>query len=189
MKVILASASPRRAELLRQIGVEFEVRAVDIDETPKLGEKAQDYVRRLALEKAKAAREFYQHENVIIIGSDTSVIVDEEILGKPSDKEHALSMLKKLSARTHKVMTSVAVLGMQETCIVNINQVTFAEITDKELDQYWQTGEPRGKAGSYAIQGKAAMFITHLEGSFSGVMGLPLYETAQLLKQNGLNLA
>ncbi|HIF18284.1 MAG TPA: septum formation inhibitor Maf [Cycloclasticus sp.] len=188
MKIILASASPRRAQLLKQIGVAFDVKAVDIDETPLNDESAEDYVLRLAIEKAQAAKFFFANSDVLIIGSDTSVVVDGEILGKPADKQHAFAMLQKLSGRTHKVLTSVAMLGQTTSNFVSTNQVTFEALSSDDLEWYWATGEPKGKAGSYAIQGKAAMFISHLEGSFSGVMGLPLYETTQLLKQHGLKL-
>ncbi len=188
MKIILASASPRRAQLLQQIGVKFDIKAVDIDETPLSDESAEDYVRRLAIEKAQAARVFYPNSDVLIIGSDTSVVVDGEILGKPDDKQHAFAMLRKLSGRTHKVLTAVAMLGRATLSVVNVNQVTFEPLGNDDLEWYWATDEPTGKAGAYAIQGKAAVFITRLEGSFSGVMGLPLYETAQLLKQHGLTL-
>ncbi|HIL94019.1 MAG TPA: septum formation inhibitor Maf [Cycloclasticus sp.] len=188
MKIILASASPRRAQLLQQIGVKFDIKAVDIDETPLSDESAEDYVRRLAIEKAQAARVFYPNSDVLIIGSDTSVVVDGEILGKPDDKQHAFAMLRKLSGRTHKVLTAVAMLGQATLSVVNVNQVTFETLSNDDLEWYWATDEPTGKAGAYAIQGKAAIFITRLEGSFSGVMGLPLYETAQLLKQHGLTL-
>lgn len=189
MKIILASASPRRKQLLQQIGVEFDVKAVDIDETPALGEQAERYVRRLAIEKAQAAKAYYANSDVLIIGSDTSVIVDGEILGKPDNKEHALSMLVKLSGRTHTVLTAVAMVGRKTESFVNATQVTFKALSSDDLEWYWATGEPKGKAGAYGIQGKAAVFITHLEGSFSGVMGLPLYETAQLLKQLGIKLS
>ncbi|MEH6504439.1 MAG: Maf family protein [Cycloclasticus sp.] len=186
MKLILASASPRRAELLQQIAVTFEVRAVDIDETPMKGESPENYVTRLALEKARVAWRAYPQEEVLVLGSDTAVIVDNEILGKPADRQHALTMLRQLSGKTHHVLTSVAIIGQQEECVVNDNKVTFAKISEEELEWYLSTGESEGKAGGYAIQGKAAVFVSRLEGSFSGVMGLPLYETSQLLKQHGL---
>jgi septum formation protein len=189
VKLILASASPRRAELLQQVAVRFEVRAVDIDETPMKGESPMDYVSRLALEKARAVKHDCPASDVLVLGSDTAVIVDGEILGKPDDKQHALTMLRKLSGKTHCVLTSVAVIGQQELCVVNDNRVTFEKTSEQDLQWYLSTGEWEGKAGGYAIQGKAAMFISRLEGSFSGVMGLPLYETSQLLKRQGLVIA
>jgi septum formation protein len=183
--LILASASPRRAELLKQIGVKFETHPVDINETPQLGELPEDYVKRLAIEKARAALVSYQQNEVMVLGSDTAVAIDGEILGKPCDKEHALSMLRKLSGRTHQVLTSVALIGLHETCIVSSNEVSFKNLTEDEINWYWGTTEPLGKAGAYAIQGKGAVFVEHLEGSFSGVMGLPLFETNQLLTEHG----
>jgi septum formation protein len=183
--LILASASPRRAELLKQIGVKFETHPVDINETPQLGEVPEDYVKRLAIEKARAALVSYQQNEVLVLGSDTAVVIDGEILGKPCDKEHALSMLRKLSGRTHQVLTSVALIGLHETCIVSSNEVSFKNLTEDEINWYWGTTEPLGKAGAYAIQGKGAVFVEHLEGSFSGVMGLPLFETNQLLTEHG----
>ena len=188
MKLILASASPRRAELLRQIGVDFDVRAVDIDESPQVAESPKDYVERLAVEKARTAKLLYQQQDVLVLGSDTAVIIDDEILGKPEDKQHALDMLQRLSAQTHTVLTSVALVGERECCIVNENLVTFSRISNAQLEWYLATGEAMDKAGSYAIQGHAAIFIKHLEGSFSGVMGLPLYETYLLLKQQGFSV-
>jgi len=187
-KIILASASPRRAELLAQIGVKFDALPVDIDETPHHDELPHDYVRRLALEKAQAAKLLSNKPDMLVLGSDTSVIIDGEILGKPEDKEHAKDMLNKLSGRTHSVLTSVALLGDKDWCTVSENKVTFAILSDSDFEQYWATGEPLGKAGAYAIQGKAAVFIKKLEGSFSGVMGLPLYETAQLLRKAGYSI-
>ncbi|ORU91979.1 MAG: septum formation protein Maf [Cycloclasticus sp. symbiont of Bathymodiolus heckerae] len=184
-KIILASASPRRAELLNQIGVEFDAMPVDIDEAPLKGERAYDYVQRLALEKAQAAKHFSKQSDMLVLGSDTSVVIDGCILGKPDDRDHAREMLRELSGRTHSVMTSVAILGEQTLSIVSESKVTFTILSESDIEWYWATGEPKGKAGAYAIQGKAAVFITRLEGSFSGVMGLPLYETNQLLKQQG----
>lgn len=186
-KLILASASPRRAELLRQMGIAFETKAVDIDETPQVGELPYDYVERLAIEKAVAAKVFYPEQGTCVLGSDTAVVINGDILGKPDNKEHALTMLRMLSGTSHTVLTSIAMVGQQQDCIVSKSKVTFANMTEREIEWYWSTGEPRGKAGAYAIQGKAAMFISRLEGSFSGVMGLPLYETAKLLKQHGFN--
>jgi len=188
-RLILASASPRRAELLRQLGVEFNVKPVDIDETPLKGEWPYDYVQRLAIEKAKAAKVFYPEQEVLVLGSDTTVVIEGEILGKPDSKEHALAMLRKLSGKRHTVLTSVAVMGQQNACVVSESTVTFSTLSDHQLEWYWLTGEPKDKAGAYAIQGKGAVFITELNGSFSGVMGLPIYETAQLLKQHGLDVS
>jgi len=165
------------------MGIIFDVKAVDIDESTIVGEAVEDYVMRLALSKAKAAKIFYQQDDVLVLGSDTSVVINGEILGKPSNKEDGLRMLRLLSGNTHRVLTSVVVLGEQQLAAISESWVTFAVLSEKELEWYWSTGEPKGKAGAYAIQGLAAMFITRLEGSFSGVMGLPIYETSQLLKE------
>lgn len=187
MKLILASASPRRAELLRQLGLSFVVNAVDIDESPIIDEVPESYVKRLALEKARAVKQQYQEDEVLVLGSDTAVIVNGHILGKPDDDQHARQMLRELSGKTHQVLTSVALIGRQESYVLSRNEVSFKELNDEELAWYVATGESRDKAGAYAIQGKAALFIRRIEGSFSGVMGLPLYETGQLLKKQGIN--
>lgn len=189
MRLILASSSPRRAELLHQIGVDFDIKSVEIDETPFNGEQPHEYVKRLAMDKAVATKAFYPEDDTLVLGSDTAVIFDGEILGKPNNKEHAVMMLKKLSGNSHIVLTSVAIIGcQQEHCIINESKVTFSTLTDSDIEWYWSTGEPKDKAGAYGIQGKAAVFISRLEGSFSGVMGLPLYETSQLLREHGLNI-
>jgi len=187
-KLILASGSPRRAQLLEQMGVSFESISVDIDETPYLNEVPIEYVKRLATQKAQAVSLEERKKKVLILGSDTAVVINGNILGKPVDKQHALEMLTMLSGKTHQVLTSVALLGLNENCLVSESKVTFKNLSDQEKEWYWMTGEPLGKAGGYAIQGKAAMFIEYLEGSFSAVMGLPLYETANLLKQEGYQL-
>jgi len=192
-KLVLASASPRRKQLLEQIGVLFSTNIADIDETPWQGESPRHYVKRLALEKAntvydklKQADSSVKANKLWVLGSDTSVIVDKTILGKPENKEHGLQMLAKLSGRQHRVLTSVALVGEVKHCIISESDVTFAKISPQQIDAYWETGEPADKAGGYAIQGKAAVFIEHIQGSFSGVMGLPLFETAELLRLEGL---
>tara|TARA_R110002096_G_scaffold110035_13_gene240548 strand:- start:6903 stop:7478 length:576 start_codon:yes stop_codon:yes gene_type:complete len=187
MKLILASASPRRAELLQQLGLSFVINAVGIDESPMVDETPETYVKRLALEKARAVKQHYLEDDVLVLGSDTAVIVDGHILGKPDDDQHALQMLKELSGKIHQVLTSVALIGQQESYVLSKNAVSFKELNDDELAWYLATGESKDKAGAYAIQGKAALFIRRIEGSFSGVMGLPLYETGQLLKQQGVD--
>jgi len=189
MRLILASSSPRRAELLQQIGVNFEIKSVEVDEAPIPGERAYDYVKRLAIEKAAATKALYKDDELLVLGSDTAVIIDGKILGKPNNKEQAMLMLRQLSGGSHTVLTSVAIIGAkQEHCLVSESKVTFSTLSEREIDWYWATGEPKDKAGAYGIQGKAAVFIKRLEGSFSGVMGLPLYETSQLLKQSGLDI-
>lgn len=178
--ILLASASPRRQELLTQIGVCFQVLPVDIDETPKTHERAADYVLRLAAAKAQAGR---AKRAMSALGADTAVIVDNAILGKPRDQAHATQMLTRLSGRKHAVLTAVALAddrGLQTR--LSTSQVWMRALSSEEIAAYWRSGEPCDKAGAYAIQGFAATFIERLEGSYSGVMGLPLFETAALLR-------
>lgn len=179
--IVLASQSPRRAALLHQIGVEFTVMAADIDERPQVDEAAADYVQRLALEKARYSRA-HARLAVPVLGSDTAVVVDGEIFGKPKNREHALNMLARLSGRSHQVLTAVALVDQSgEKTAICSSTVHMRSISSDEASAYWDTGEPQGKAGAYAIQGQGAVFIEYLEGSYSGVMGLPLFETARLL--------
>lgn len=186
--LVLASASPRRSELLAQIGVRFVRQAVDIDETPRADEPAGDYVRRVALEKARAARREFGDDEVLVLGADTAVVVDGRPLGKPADLAHARDMLRRLSGRRHRVLSAVALVGEREAVRVSDSAVWFRSLSDAEIEAYWRTGEPRDKAGGYAIQGLGAVFVERLEGSYSGVMGLPLYETAQLLEEFGIQV-
>ena len=180
--IILASASPRRAELLRQIGVRFVVAPANIDESQQLGESPADYVVRMAVKKATAGYS-RQASDLPFMGADTAVVCGEQIFGKPSCKDNALYMLDQLSGRTHQVLSAVAMTtGVDTKVRLSTTAVTFRTISQQECLNYWQTQEPLGKAGAYAIQGKAALFVTHLEGSYSGVVGLPLAETEQLLK-------
>lgn len=180
----LASASPRRRELLASIGVRVEVCPVDVDETPLSGEAALDYVARLARAKALAGA----HRSPLpTLGSDTAVVCDGEILGKPRDRQQAVAMLRSLSGRGHEVLTAVAVTGpagLLEACVST--RVVMREIDDAEIDAYWATGEPADKAGGYAVQGFAAVFVARVEGSHSAVVGLPLFETAALLVRQGV---
>ncbi len=188
-KLILASASPRRRELLAQIGIPCRVLPVDLDESPLPGEVAEVYVRRLALDKARAALMLLGHPGgALVLGADTAVVVDGEVLGKPRDAEDAATMLGRLSGRWHRVLSGVALLGPDgaELSAVSESRVLMRPIGQIEAAAYWATGEPADKAGGYAIQGRAAVFVEALEGSFSGVMGLPLYETAALLAAAGL---
>jgi septum formation protein len=185
--IVLASASPRRRELLQQLGVPHVVMAVDVDETPLPGESAQQLVTRLALAKAQegARRDSVSRP---VLGSDTAVVVDGMVYGKPVDRADGLSMLAALSGRTHQVITAVALVhGAHVSQASSCTDVTMRDITAAEAAAYWETGEPQGKAGGYAIQGRGALFIAHISGSYSGVMGLPLYETAQLLQAMRLN--
>ncbi|WP_416140165.1 Maf family protein [Halomonas sp. HK25] len=182
----LASASPRRRDLLAAIGVTVTVCPVDIDETPRTGESACAYVTRLAREKALAGARL---ATLPTLGADTAVVCDGEILGKPEGPEHAANMLRGLAGRTHEVLTAVAVsgpAGVHEACVAT--RVTMRAITDDEISAYWASGEPADKAGGYAIQGLAAVFIERIEGSHSAVVGLPLFETAALLRRQGVAL-
>jgi septum formation protein len=182
--VCLASASPRRRDLLLSIGVDADIRPCDIDETPKANESPSDYVVRLAVEKALAADTL---TSLPTLGSDTAVVLDGCILGKPRDQAHGAEMLAALSGRRHEVLTAVALtgpVGVLKCCVST--QVRLGEISDEQIAAYWQTEEPLDKAGGYAIQGLASVFVASIEGSYSAVVGLPLYETATLLRQQGV---
>ena len=180
----LASASPRRRDLLASIGVPVAVHPSDIDETPLVGESPHAYVQRLAVAKAEAAAPLTV---LPTLGSDTAVVVDGRILGKPADFDEGAEMLRLLSGRCHEVLTAVAVSGpegMLSCCVAT--QVTMREISADEIVAYWRTGEPADKAGGYAIQGLAAIFVKQIQGSHSAVVGLPLYETTHLLCRQGV---
>jgi septum formation protein len=181
--IVLASASPRRRELLQQLGVPHVVLAVDVDETPVSGEPARALAQRLALAKAQ---EGWRRDGDArpVLGSDTVVVVDGVVYGKPAGRADGLRMLAALSGRTHQVMTAVALVSRDNVGqALSCTNVTMRAIPPAEAAAYWETGEPQGKAGGYAIQGRGALFIEHISGSYSGVMGLPLYETAQLLQK------
>jgi len=186
----LASQSPRRRELLRQIGVRHAVITSAIPEQPAVGETALDYVQRLA--RAKAAAGFAQllhHQLPIapVLGADTLGLLDGEILEKPRDRVHALRMLRQLSGRTHQVITAVALHSQaQQALRVSVTDVTFRELSDAEIAAYWETGEPQDKAGSYAIQGLGAVFVKEIRGSYSCVVGLPIEATLELLQEFGV---
>ena len=183
----LASASPRRRELLTQIGAPFKLLSVNIDETPRSGESPESYVQRLAREKALAGRALLGADAVAVLGADTTVVIDDQILGKPADRDEGLQMLEALSGREHRVMTAVA-LASRDACEVRLvtSIVRFRTIAASEAEAYWASGEPCDKAGGYAIQGWGAVFVAELRGSYSGVVGLPLCETAQLLDAAGV---
>ncbi len=181
MKINLASTSPRRKQLLEQIGVDFELVNTEIDETWDGHEPAKVHVKRMALEKARAAKSKIQN-NLPVLAADTCVVLDNVILGKAETREEAIKMLGELSGRTHHVYTAVALITETEQVCLNINHVSFRPLTETDIREYCETEEPFGKAGAYAIQGKAAAFVERLEGSYSGVMGLPLYEVAEMLK-------
>jgi septum formation protein len=188
--VYLASASPRRRELLRQIGVSFQVLGVSVDETPGAHEDPFGYVSRLALAKAEAGIRHNAEAGAAerpVLAADTAVIVGREILGKPRDREDGLRMLALLSGRGHEVLTAVALAsGGHRACRVSRSEVIFRAVAPAEASDYWDSGEPADKAGGYAIQGFGAVFVEQLRGSFSGVMGLPLFETADLLRAAGV---
>jgi septum formation protein len=186
--IYLASGSPRRRELLQQIGIPFQVIQADLDETVAAGEKPFDYVSRLAAAKAEAGwLRCRDLPEAPVLAADTAVILDGRILGKPTDRDDAMKMLHLISGRTHEVLTAVALRTQPGTQVkVSRSSVTFRPIAAEEAIRYWDTGEPRDKAGAYAIQGYAAVFITDIKGSYSGVMGLPLFETAQLLESAGV---
>ena len=189
-QIYLASTSPRRRELLDQLGVRYCTRQIEVDETWRAWEVPDAYVLRLALAKAHAgwqARD--SHLACPALGADTAVVVEGEVLGKPRDCEHGLAMLERLSGHSHQVLSAIALVdGVREVTRLSVSTVTFRAITAAERAAYWKTGEPLGKAGGYAIQGRAAVFIARLEGSFSGVMGLPLYETADALSEFGIDV-
>jgi septum formation protein len=183
----LASASPRRRALLDQIGVACEVVAAEIDESHRPGEAAQDYVQRLALGKAQAVWRRTAGARPVL-AADTTVVLEGALLGKPVDRADALGMLGRLSGRTHEVLTAVALVTARGArAALSRSEVSFRAIGAAEAERYWASGEPRDKAGAYAIQGRGAVFVSHLSGSFSGVMGLPLFETAELLREAGID--
>ena len=196
--IYLASRSPRRRELLRQIGVIFEVallreapqRSVDVDETPRTGESPDEYVLRVTRDKAQAAAEIMRRRRLTVrpvLAADTTVVCDDVILGKPADAADAARMLGLLAGRSHRVLTAVAMAGGGAVATrMSESQVWFRALDEGEIRRYVATGEPVDKAGAYAVQGRAAAFITRIEGSYSGIMGLPLAETAELLRSQGI---
>lgn len=179
-QLILASQSPRRKQLLLQIGIKPICQPVDIDESIESGEKPLKYCRRLASEKAQVAWD-KSSKKLVVLGSDTIVVLNGHALGKPIDENDAMKMLEKLSGQTHQVITAVAMINARHKQVIHsISNVCFARIDGNEIKNYVQSQEPMDKAGSYAIQGYAAKWIKSISGSYSGIMGLPLYETAQL---------
>jgi nucleoside triphosphate pyrophosphatase len=186
-QLILASSSPRRRELLDQIQVSYKVLPVNIDESQLPGETAEQFVKRLATEKAEAA--YRQNPHCIALGSDTIMVIGSSILGKPENKAHGIEILSLLSGNTHQVMTAVAVHSSEyKACAMSVSEVEFAALTGQQIEAYWETGEPEDKAGAYGVQGIAAQFIKKISGSYSGIMGLPLFETAQLLEKSGIKI-
>jgi septum formation protein len=183
----LASQSPRRRELLGRLGLEFGLLELNVPEQRQPGEPAFDYVRRVAREKAGAGLlQVMGNPDAVVLGSDTEVVLDDEVFGKPRDPADAAAMLRRLSGRTHQVISAVSLVSpAREAQAVSISEVSFAELDDATIARYVASGEPDGKAGAYAIQGGAEVFVTRLAGSYSGVMGLPLHETARLLREFG----
>lgn len=187
-QLILASASPRRKELLAQLDIQCFVKSVDIDETPLPNELPLEYVQRVAAEKSAACLAIYDGE-LPILAADTSVALNNRIMGKPENQQHAQEMLLELSGTTHQVYSAISLRrNSKHWEAVNITEVTFRKLTLAEIAAYWQTGEPCDKAGGYAIQGLGSIFIEKISGSFSAVMGLPLFETAQLLEQQHIKI-
>lgn len=184
----LASQSPRRRELLQQLGVAYETLGVDVPEVRATGESPTDYVRRVARDKAQAGLARLQGAaGAVVIGSDTEVVLDGQVFGKPADAAQAAAMLRRLSGCTHAVVSAVWAVNKEDArCELCVSNVRFAPLDEATIAAYVVTGEPFGKAGAYAIQGKGAALVEHLEGSYSGVMGLPLFETARLLRGFGV---
>ena len=187
--VYLASASPRRRELLLQLGLRCEAVPAELEERPAAGEAPADYVLRLARLKAEAAVRRLGAPAAAVLAADTEVTVDGQVLGKPRDRDAGLAMLAKLSGRRHQVFSGVALWSSGELrSVLSESRVWFRAVSPAEAAAYWDTGEPADKAGGYAIQGRGAIFIERLEGSYSGVMGLPLFETARLLREAGMDV-
>ncbi len=186
--IYLASASPRRRALLDQLGVSYVRLHVSVDERQRPNEDPEGYVARLAVAKARGGWDgLGARPNRPVLGADTAVVVDDMVLGKPHDRSEAITMLESMSGRAHRVFSAVAlVAGARQAMRVQQSSVWFRALRREECADYWDTGEPKDKAGGYAIQGRAAVFISRLEGSYSGVMGLPLFETANLLRDFGV---
>lgn len=180
--IILASSSPRRQELLQQLGLDFEISRPEVDETVQAGESVAQYVERLAREKAQVVLQ--QYPDAIVIAADTSLCFAGQIIGKPESKQHAFSIWSALSGQWHDVYSGICVANAAQifSSVVR-TQVELQQLSQAEMEQYWATGEPIGKAGAYAIQGIAAQYIPQIRGSYSNVVGLPLHETAQLLER------
>ncbi len=190
IELYLASASPRRQQLLQQLGLNFTQVVAAVDETPAADEAASRYVCRLALAKARAGQALPTVDtSVPVLGADTTVVIDDSLLGKPHDRAEGLAMLARLSGREHQVLSAVAVVcGEQQQVCLHTSRVVFRELSAAECAAYWNSGEPVDKAGAYGIQGLGAGFVRELHGSHSGVMGLPLFETITLLREFGIDV-
>lgn len=185
-KLYLASSSPRRAELLSQLDLSFQVITAAIDETPKVNESAQAFVQRMALEKAQAGYQQCKVNESWVLGGDTLLSLEEDIIGKPSNYAEYTDIMRRLSGNWHEVLSAVALVNQKTKMLkLSVTRVKFKQLTDNEIEYYWQSAEPIGKAGGYAIQGKGACYIERIEGSYSAVMGLPLFELNQLLTESG----
>lgn len=184
----LASKSPRRSELLARLGLDFGLLDNEVPEHRAPGEPAEEYVRRVAREKAGAGLlQVVGVANAVVLGADTEVVLDDDVFGKPRDAGDAAAMLRRLSGRTHRVISALSLVSAsREAQAVSLSEVTFAELDDQDIETYLASGEWQDRAGAYAIQGRAQALISHLSGSYSGVMGLPLYETARLLRTFGV---
>ncbi|MFQ5934802.1 MAG: Maf family protein [Acidiferrobacterales bacterium] len=191
-KIYLASNSPRRQALLQQLGIGFDIIIPDVVEQTRGPESAAEFAQRMAAKKARQALRQIDMQHLPlrpVLAADTCVVLDDDIFGKPRDREDGEAMLRRLSGREHIVVTAVTVLhSKKEHSVLNTSRVIFRSLSEDEIHQYWDTGEPADKAGAYALQGKAAAFIARIEGSYSGIVGLPLYEVAQLLRQAGLTI-
>jgi len=203
-QLYLASRSPRRRTLIEQLGIRCQTVDVDVDERPGDAEKPADYVARLAIEKARKGWERVDKKNIPVVGADTCIVMNGHIIGKVESHDESKALLQSFSARQHQVLTGIAVVGLandreetggenvnhalmlREQVRVNITNVFFRSLTEVECDHYWHTGEPLGKAGGYAIQGIAGAFIQKIEGSYSGVMGLPLCDLSEMLSEFGI---
>lgn len=186
-EIILASASPRRRELLEQMGISYLVRVAEIDESVFVSESPIDYVRRVAAKKSQKVWQLSDHR-LPVLSADTSVILNGMIMGKPKDQADAVAMLTALSGATHQVLTAVSLRQGQHFQALSISEVTFRGLSLQEINDYWATGEPVDKAGAYAIQGLGAMFVERCSGSYSGIVGLPLFETMSLLANVGVKV-
>jgi septum formation protein len=195
LQLYLASRSPRRRILIEQLGVHYKTLDVDVDERPHEGENPSDYVARLAMEKAKNGWDQVGNGKIPVVGADTCIVFNDQIIGKVDSREQSRALLKQFSANSHQVLTGIAMIGeklegnrpaLKQRVRVNNSNVTFRALTEEECERYWETGEPVGKAGGYAIQGIAAAFIEKIEGSYSGVMGLPLCELSELMSEFGI---
>ena len=184
----MASASPRREKLLRQLGVNFVTEPQDIVEEKRIDESPEKFVKRMAEEKASSALDKRKENDIVVLASDTIVVCDERVLGKPKDKSDGIKMLLTLSNKTHRVLSAITVANaLRYKSTVSDTSVLFRKISEIEAEYYWDSGEPEGKAGGYAIQGCGAVSVQSINGSYRGVMGLPLFQTAQLLSEFGIH--